>query len=108
MSRPRAKIPDHLDPAMRFILEQAPGVEKEGLELAAGIGANTLGAWLHQNVKSAKIDTVRKVLNALGYDLAIVELDCAAAELPLSPCEDRRRALRMAEDAGRFHRRIGL
>jgi hypothetical protein len=52
---------------------------------------------------------VRRALNVLGYDLAIVPCEPRIVEEPLPPePADPRRAARTSEDAGRFHERIGL
>lgn len=75
-------IPASADPAVRFALEQLPRRrDYHGpntwwrIEAGAGLGQDTLRHWLYQKHKHGPaISTVRRVLNALGYDLAIIPL----------------------------------
>ena len=76
MRKRNAKIPSDVDPAVRFILEQVAGSAalQWRLEVRAKLGIDTIRHWFYGNGANPKIGHVRRVLRALGYDLAVVPL----------------------------------
>lgn len=77
-----AKIPERADPAVRFVLEAILAGQQRGerraalqIEADADLGHDTVRKWFYQrHVQGPRIGCVRRVLNALGYDLQIVKL----------------------------------
>ena len=77
------RLPDNIDPAVRFVLEQVPqSSHYRGprvwwrLEAGAGVGKDTIRHWkYHSHKRSPGIAQVRAALRELGYDLAIVPLE---------------------------------
>lgn len=76
------------DPAVRFIMwltRDYGSVAMMELEVAADLGTDTLRQWQYRVPNSRwgpHISTVRRALNALGYDLAIVPLADRREEPP--------------------------
>ena len=82
------QIPEHLDPALQFILRAILERDPDDLtrtwwrvEAGAGLGKDTLRCWLYHHRRDTvrarrgpPIDYVRRALNVLGHDLAIVSL----------------------------------
>lgn len=71
-----AKIPPNVDPIVRFILQRVRGSRAQAeLEVAAGLGTDTVRRWHYRKHNlGPRIFVVRRALNAMGYDLAIVPL----------------------------------
>ena len=108
-----SRIPDRADQAVQFVLHTILDAQSNGdltmswwrVEAGAGVGTGALRCWLYRNF-DPKIGTVRRALNALGYDLAIVSLEESVDRADVE-VTDARRALRIAEDGERFLARIG-
>ena len=73
-----ARISVDIDPAVAFVLCKTGGVKAaRELEADAGLGHDTIRLWLYGNGErlGPGIKTVRRALNALGYDLVVSPLD---------------------------------
>jgi hypothetical protein len=70
-------IPEKADQAVRFILERiATSADAFDIEAAADLGEDTVRQWFYQEHKlGPSIKIVRRALNAIGYDLAVVPLN---------------------------------
>jgi hypothetical protein len=61
------------DPAVQFVLAKLPGSKSVMVaECAAGLGTDTIRMWRYHG--SPRMDTLRRALNAVGYDLAVVDI----------------------------------
>lgn len=61
------------DPAVCFLIRQIPGMRRTmATEIAAGLGHDVIRSWRYRS--QPRVDHLRAALNALGLDLAIVDL----------------------------------
>ena len=78
-------VPPNIDPAVEFVLSEIETAQQAGdrercywrVETDAGLGTDTIRMWPYRRHKPGlgpRIGVVRRALNALGYDLAVVRL----------------------------------
>lgn len=105
--RRAARVHDRADAAVQFVLKHLRDrAACELVEAYAGMGRQTLYQWRYRGHGNPGIRTVRRVLNVLGFDLAIVpRVEEDEGQIDLSEM-DARRARRLEEDDGRVIARI--
>jgi hypothetical protein len=71
--RTRPFIHEHADPAVQFLLRKAPGgAMLRRVEVDADLGIGSVRVWRYRS--QPRVDTLRRALNALGYDLAVIDM----------------------------------
>jgi len=79
MSQPVQRVPSDVavDPTVRFIFEHMAdnGIRIIDVEAASGVSRHTMASWKRGPRNSPKHQNVRAVVNALGFDLAVVPLE---------------------------------
>lgn len=68
-----ARIPPDADPLVHLILREARGsAAQRRLEVAAGLGTDTIRRWLYRrHSKGPHIGVLRAALEVLGYELVV-------------------------------------